>query len=291
MYSIKLMTDSGSDVPKAFAAQHGIDVLPFPLAVAGEEFIPDDNFTNAMFYEILMKEPKIPTHAQITTVEFVDKYEEYYKQGYADLIYVSINKLGSNTYNNAVLAKQQFFDEHPEAAEKFSVHVVDSKIYSAGYGYPVMEAAKKIERGCSAKEILAYLDDWFDSVEIYFAPYSLEFVKKSGRVSCAAAFVGELLGLKPIICFVDGQVSVVEKVRGEKAIIPTLLKYAKNKMIPQTPYLFITGCLPEESAKFKQEAEKVLGYASEGSYEAGPVIAINAGPKLVAIVVKGHKKH
>lgn len=291
MVSVKLVTDSAADIPKEMAEELNIDIMNFPITVGDKSYISGEDFTNQQFYQILLEEPKIPTHAQITQIQFIEKYEEICKQGYSDLIYVSINRLGSSTHDNAVMAKTQFYEEHPELKETFHIHVIDSKTYTIAYGYAVMEASKKARKGISAKEIVAYLEDWFDSVEIYFAPYTLEFVKKSGRVSCAAAFMGELLGLKPIITFVDGQVSIIEKVRGEKAIIPALLKHAKKNMTPRTPFLIVKGMLEDEAEKFKKEAEKMFGYKSEGMYEAGAAIAINAGPKLVAIAVKGKRKH
>lgn len=290
MVSIKMMTDSGADVSAQAAEEFNIDIMTFPITIGDKNYDSGKDFTCQEFYQILQDEPKVPTHAQITPMQFEEKFAEICNQGYSDLIYVSINRLGSSTHDNALMARTTFYEEHPELKDKFHIHIIDSKIYSFGYGYPVIEAAKKAQKGMTVNEILAYLRDWFDCVEIYFAPYSLEFVKKSGRVSCAAAFMGELLGLKPIISFIDGNVQIEEKVRGEKAIIPALLKKAKSRMTPQTPYLLIRGCLGEESDKFRKEAEKALGYKVEGEVEAGPVIAINAGPKIIGIAVKGPKK-
>ncbi len=291
MLSTKLLTDSGSDISQSAVEEYGIDVFKFPVIIGGKEYESGVDFTNQEFYEILMKEPKIPTHAQITMIQFSEKFEEVWQAGYENLIYVSINKNGSATYSNAVQAREEFYENHPEARDSFGIYVVDSKTYSIAYGYAVTEAAKKLRRGAGVTEVVAYLEDWFDSNEIYFAPYTLEFVKKSGRVSCAAAFVGELLGLRPIISFIDGEVSIQSKVRGDKAIIPALLKYAKERMIPKTPYIIIRGSLEEEAQKLAKEAEKLFGYPPEEICEAGPVIAINAGPKLAAIVIKGQKKH
>ncbi len=291
MLSTKLITDSGSDILPHVLEEYGIDVFKFPVIIAGKEYESGVDFTNQEFYEILMKEPKIPTHSQITMLQFTEKFEEVWQAGYENLIYVSINKNGSATYSNAVRAREEFYENHPELKGSFGIYVVDSKTYTIAYGYAVTEAAKKLRRGAGVSEVVAYLEDWFDSCEIYFAPYTLEFVKKSGRVSCAAAFVGELLGLRPIISFIDGEVTIQNKVRGDKAIIPALLKYAKERMIPKTPYLIVKGSLEEESQKLSKEAEKLFGYPPEGVYEAGPVIAINAGPKLAAIVIKGKKKH
>ena len=182
MITVKLMTDAGADIRRETADQYHIDVMDFPLTIGDQAYDSSSQFSRQEFYQILLTEPKIPTHAQITPARFVEKFEQIYGEGFEHLIYVSINRLGSSTYDNALLAAKQFYEEHPEAAERFQIHVVDSKTYSYGYGYSVIEAAKKIERGFSAAEVVAYLEDWADSVEIYFAPYSLEFVKKSGRV-------------------------------------------------------------------------------------------------------------
>lgn len=290
MNSIKLITDSASDIPKETAQRYQIEILNFPITIGDKSYESNKDFTNQEFYQILLTEPRIPTHAQITTIQFEEKFEEVFNQGYENCIYVSINRLGSSTYDNAIMAKNQFYEKYPERKDQFHIYVIDSRIYTIAYGYPVIQAAKKIQKGISVHEVVSYLTDWFESVEVYFAPYSLEFVKKSGRVSCAAAFMGELLGLKPIIRFKNGEVSIIEKVRGEKAIIPTLLKYAENNMIPKTPFMVVKGCLDEAAEKLNKEAEKRFRYRSEGIFEAGAAITINAGPKMVAIVIKSKNK-
>lgn len=287
----KLVTDSGSDIPLDLANELGIDILQFPIIVGDKECIGGKDFSNDEFYNILMNESRIPTHSQITSIQFADKYKEYAESGIENIIYISINGKGSSTYNNAVSAIDMFFEENPEFKDKIEITVIDSKTYSMAYGYPVIESAKRLNDGASCKEVINYLNDWFNSVEVFFAPYSLDFVKKSGRVSCAAAFVGELLGFKPIITFVDGEVKILEKVRGEKAIIPALIKNAKNRMIPQTPFICIKGCLEDEAVNLEKEAIKTLGNNSQGIFSAGPVISINSGPKIVAIIVKCNPKH
>lgn len=290
MKSIKIMTDSASDISKQEEQELNIDVMCFPITVGDKSCVERVDFENEEFYQILLSEPKIPSTAQITMIQFEEKFNEIYQQGYQDLIYVSINGAGSNTCNSAIMARTTFFEKHPDAAESFRIHVVDSKTYSSAYGYAVVTAAQKAKKGMSANEIVAYLKDWFDSVEIYFAPYTLEFVKKSGRVSCAAAFMGELLGLRPIISIIDGKAEIREKVRGDKMIIPTLLHYAKDRMTPKTPYILIKGMLEEPVQALQKDAEKLFGYPPEAVYQAGAAITINAGPKIAAIIVKGRNR-
>lgn len=290
MDRIKIMTDSASDIPKELEKQYDIRILSFPVTVGDKGYLERVDFTNEEFYEILQNAPKIPVTSQITVFQFEEEFKTFFEQGYAELIYVSIYSGGSSTYNNAVMAKEQFYESHPEAKTQFKIHLVDSKAYTMAYGYPVVEAAKKAQRGASSDEIVAYLEDWFDSVEIYFAPYTLEFVKKSGRVPAAAAFVGELIGLRPIISIIDGETKVIEKVRGDKAILPALFKHAKERIIPQTPYMLVRSTKNEECAELAAQLKKQFGYEAVGQFDIGAAISINAGPKVVGVIVKGQNR-
>lgn len=290
MPKIKMMTDSASDITKEAEERYGIRILPFTVTVGDQSYLEREDFTPQEFYQILLDAPRIPTTAQITAYRFLEEFEQVWKDGYQTLIYVSINGTGSATNGNAHMAVREFYELHPEARDHFTIHVVDSKNYCVTYGYPVVEAAKKAERGSSVEEILAYLEDWFQSAVVYFAPYTLEFVKKSGRVPAAAAFVGELMGLRPIITIVDGETRVVEKVRGDNAVIPALLRHAKETMIPHTPYLMVKGMLEDKGEELAKLAEKEFGYRGEGPDFVGASIAINAGPKMVGIIVKGKNR-
>ena len=95
-----------------------------------------------------------------------------------------------------------------------NIHIIDSKTYSMAYGMPVIRAAQMVKEGATVEEILSEINDWLENVGVLFVPLNLKFVKKSGRVSAAAAFVGDALGLKPIITFEDGDSKVLNKIRG-----------------------------------------------------------------------------
>ncbi|MDD6237148.1 MAG: DegV family protein [Clostridiales bacterium] len=288
--TIKIVTDSACDITKEEENEYGIEILSFPITADGNSYMERVDLTNREFYDLLDTCASIPTTAQITHIRFEELYERVYADGYTDLIYVAINSTGSNTYNNSIMAKNIFYENHPEAKDKFRIYPVDSKTYTIAYGYPVMQAALKAQKGMSAADIVAYLEDWFASVEIYFAPYTLDYVKKSGRVSCAAAFVGELLGLRPIISIIDGETAIVEKVRGDKSIIPALIKHAGKSKIPQTDYCLIGGSLEDKYDELKKEVVSAFKYEPVNAAYAGAAISINAGPKVVGIIVKGQKR-
>ena len=223
MAHIKFSTDSASDIPAQVREELGIQVLPFPIAMGERELADGVDFTPQEFYEMLLAAPQIPTHAQLNPYLFSQCFEQAWQEGYTDLIHTCINSKGSATYQNAVQAREEFYEDHPQAKDSFRIHLIDSRNYTMSYGWAVVEGAKMAAAGAPAQEIVDYIQDWVDHVRVVFAPLDLRFAKKSGRVSAAAAFVGEALGLKPIMTFEDGESKILAKVRGEKNVLTALV--------------------------------------------------------------------
>ena len=133
---------------------------------------------------------------------------------------------------------------------------------------------------------MAYLQDWINHVRVLFAPLDLRFAKKSGRISAAAAFVGDALGFKPIMTFEAGNSKVLSKVRGEKNVVPALLELCEKTRQPGTPYLVIKGSNQEQAARLAEESAARFGAPADMVYPVGGVIAINAGPNLIGLVYR-----
>ena len=216
MASIKFLIDSSADIPADLLEGTGIEVLHFPIVVDGREYFDGQDFTPQEFYQILARAKAIPTHSQLTPFFFVEQYEKAFSEGCDELIYTSINSKGSATNQNANQAIDMFFEEHPEARDKLRITVIDSKTYTMAYGYIVLEAAKAVKNGATADEAIAMIRDWLDHVRVLFTPYDLKYAKKSGRISAAAAVLGDALGIHPIMSFPNGDSKVLAKVRGLK---------------------------------------------------------------------------
>jgi len=290
MSKIIILTDSCCDLPKETIEELGIKVLPFTLTVGGESFREIFDKSTQEVYELMARTDEIPKHSQISPVTFEETYKELYDQGYTDIISVSINSQGSGTYNNSILAKNDFFENNPEAREKMRIFNVDSKCYTVFYGYPIMESVKKIRKGAEAEEIVAYLEDWFNVCGIYAVPYNLKYAKKSGRISAAAAFAGELLGLKPVILFGDGTTETVEKIRGEKNIVPKLVDIVEKNMTPKTPYILVHGRDDTLAREIEKELIKRTGRKAEMYSPIGAVVSANIGPDIVGVIVRRKNK-
>ncbi len=284
MAKIKFMTDSSADIPAGLLEGSGIQVLHFPIIVDDREYYDGQDFTPQEFYQVLAGAKSIPTHAQLTPFFFTEQYAQAFAEGYDEVIYTSINAKGSATHQNAVQAIDLFYDEHPEAREKLHITVIDSKAYTMAYGYIVLEAARAAEQGASAAEAAAMIRDWLAHVRILFTPYDLKYAKKSGRVSAAAAVLGDALGIHPIMSFPDGDSKVLAKVRGDKALIPAMLKIARKERKPGTPYLHIKGSYEAWNEEMAAACAEALGDAPALSYYIGGTISINAGPNVTGLI-------
>lgn len=214
----------------------------------------------------------------------MELYEKTLEEGYTDLIQISLNSKGSGTYQAAVLTKELFYEQHPEAKEKLSIHNVDSETYSMIYGFATVQAAKMARDGVAVEEIIEKIQKTIKATRAMFVPMTLRFVKKSGRVSPAAAFVGDALGLKPIITFEDGEAKIVSKVRGDKQVVKSVLDICRKERQPGTPYMLVYGNNAEKHQEMREAFVRELGQEPEIEYPVGCIIAMNTGPDMVAAI-------
>ena len=289
MSKIKVLTDSACDIPKDKEQEFGIKVMNFPITVDGVGYHERVDFDNDQYYKMMDEAVEYPSTAQITMFEFVEAYKELLEQGYSDVIHITISSTGSNTHNAAIMARNEFYDE-VEGADKMRIHIVDSANYTAVEGYGVLQAAQKAQKGASVDEILSFLEDWYSSAEVVFAAYTLKYAKRSGRISSAAAFAGELLGLKPILKIAGGVSTTADKVRGDKNIIPKIIEMAEKEMIPHTPYCIVYGSVKEYADEMTKAMTKKFGYPPEWTCQIGAAVASNAGHQVVGVVIKSKRR-
>ena len=289
MSRIKFITDSASDITKEDAERLGIDLRCFPITV-GEKSFRDGDIPKDEYYKLIDDSPELPVHSQLTVFEFEELYGKYADEGYEDIFFISINAAGSATYQNACLARDNYFSEHPDKKDSLRIRFLDSQSYSATYGYPVMKAAEMACEGTSADEIENYLADWFDASEVYLAAYTLRFVKKSGRISAAAAFAGELLGLKPVILLKGEETKVVAKPRGAQNLIPKLADVTCERIAEGSPYIVIGGKNMDHTKELSELLTQRLGYPPVDTvFRVGGAIAANSGPDIIAAAFKAKK--
>lgn len=281
---IKISTDSTSDISLELRQELDIAILPIMLITESGEYKDSIDITPEEFYPVLAASDKLPTSSAVTPFLYTELYEETYKAGYTDQIHITINSKGSGTHQNAVLAKDMFYQEHPEAKDTFRIHIIDSMTYSMGYGLAVIEAAKMAKNGESVSSILAEVKDFLAHSRILVIPLDLKCVKKSGRVSAAAAFVGDAIGLKPIITFENGESKILDKVRGEKAALKKLLEMFRELHVPGKPFTIAKSANADAADNFRTLFQSEFPSYEYSDFYLGCIISLNIGQNAIGIV-------
>lgn len=285
---VRIVTDSGCDISREQERLYNIDILPFSVVIDGNEYWERIDLTPQQFYDLANAADGIPKTAQINVARFEQKLRECKEDGVGTVIMPLIFSGGSATFENAHIALENLAKSGEIGDMK--VYILDSRGYSLGYGYPVIEGAKKLAAGHTPESVVDFMEDWFASLEIYIIGFDLRFMKKSGRISAAAAFLGELMGLKPVISMIDGHTVVVKKSRGENAAIEDAVKYIGARAVPETPWQLLRTTVPELEERFISGYSKKVGSSPSMDSYCGCVVGANAGTKFIGVLVKGAKR-
>ena len=286
--NVRIITDSGCDISAEAEKEWAgyLELMPFSVTVNGETMLDRIDINADEFYKILKENEEIPKHSQITQIQFEDKFRELYEKGVRTIIVDVINSYGSQTFSQAQIAAENIKEDLPD----LDIRLVDGRNYSLGYGYPILEACKKLSEGQNVDSVVSYLEDWASHVEVYLLGFELRHMKKSGRISAAASFLGELMGLKPLIALYDGVTEVVKKARGEKAIINAAVELVASRMTPKTPYYLITTTHPDLEKEFIDKLTKKIGYPPAMVEKMGVVVSCNAGPDTIGVFLRGPER-
>ncbi len=203
---IRLMVDSAADISKKEAEEKGIIMMPMLITFGSDEYYDGVNLPADEFWNKLIESDVLPKTSLINSFRFSEAFEEYTKNG-DELIVITISSKLSGTYESARQAKEKFGDK---------VYVIDSLNACVGERLLCDYALRLIKQGLSAKEIVMELEEKKSSIKVMGLLGTLEYLKKGGRVSGSAAFVGELVSLKPVVGIVDGSVKLIGKALGSK---------------------------------------------------------------------------
>ena len=281
---IRIITDSASDIPDEYLALvPEVVMLNIPMVVDGQPKRERRDFSTEEYYDILERAAELPTTSQVTMMEYQEEYAKAFADGIRHLIVVTITAKASNMFNAACMAKDNFYEEQPQAKEQMTIDVIDSKEYTFIYGHAVLEGVKMIREGVDYTKIVQHLSTIPQRTGVYFGIYKLDYAKRSGRISPAAAFVGEMMGLRPIMSIVDGEVKIPYKVRGDKQTMQKVIDLFEQEAEPDAPYT-IMWATNREAMEQLRDTMKARGHKNcRGIHRIGACITTNSGPTLVGM--------
>jgi DegV family protein with EDD domain len=211
---IALVTDSSCDIPLDLVAAHQIHVVPNILIIDGQSIEDDENYSRRDFYLQLPEMASFPTTSTASVGTYQKLYENILSSGYDQVLSIHCSKELSGIFNAASTAAN---------ALEGQVVIVDSRQVSLGLGFQVLEAADAIAKGESLKSILEHLNTLRSRVRVVAMLDTLEYVRRSGRVSWARARLGAMLNLKPFVEVIDGNVFSMGQVRTRRKGINRLV--------------------------------------------------------------------
>ena len=218
--TIRILVDSTCDVPPDVAERMGIIVVPVYINVGDNSYLDGVDLTRQEFYENLPGYDTFPTTAAPAPAAFTAAYQALVDEGATEIVSLHIATKLSNTLNAARLGA--------EDVEGARVTMWDTQQLALGSGLQAIVAAEAAADGRSMPEILALLEEKREKIRIFAMLDTLEFLRRSGRVSWTEFGLGTLLRVKPIVQVYDGEVSMIEKVRTSRRAIPRLVELVES---------------------------------------------------------------
>ena len=285
---VRVVTDSTGDLPDRLAREHGIHVVPLTVRFGDRVFRDGVDIRPKEFYELLESDPVHPESKPPAPADFLQVYRDLAVD--RDVVSIHLSSALSETYDNARRGAQAGMQEIARlraerhgAGEPPALEVVDSRQVSLGLGLLALFAARMARRKLPAAEIARRLAGMGDRVHVLFVVDTLEYLARGGRIGKARAWVGSLLGIKPILGVVGGEVVPVDKVRGGRAAHPRMLKLFQGRLSPGRP---VAGAVAHANApvwadRLRELLEAELDVSELMVGEMGPVVGTHAGPGTV----------
>ncbi len=204
---IAIVTDSTADIPIEYRDRFGIHVIPNIIIIDGNSLQDEVDITRQEFYEYLASSKVLPTTATASSGAYQGKYQELFHKGCQHILSIHPPSLLSGIYNAAWIASQDFPGK---------VTVVDSQQLTLGQGFQVIAAAEAAQQGRSLGEVIDEVSTVRQRVRLFAMLDTLEYIRRSGRVSWTKARLGELLRIKPFVEVRDGQVLSLGETRTTK---------------------------------------------------------------------------
>lgn len=290
MANYVLITDSTTDLPPAMIEQLDIRVIPLEFHIGNRTYLNVADGSTLPFHDFydLLRSGESSSTSQINLVVFQERFEELLKQG-QDILYLAFSSGLSGTYNAACIAAKDLLEKYPER----KIVVVDSLAASMGEGLLAYYAATMRKEGKGLEEVAAWLEENKLKLCHWFTVDDLNHLKRGGRVSSTVAFVGTLLGIKPVLHVDDeGHLIPVSKVRGRRQSLDALVtKMQETCVNPKDQMIFIShGDALEDAQYVANQVREKMNIADLKINFIGPVIGSHSGPGTIALFFLGSKR-
>ncbi len=273
--SIGIVTDSTCDLPQEMVAKHGITVIPAYINIDGESYRDGVELSRQEFYRRLPDCQTPPTTSAPGPGTFTQVHRQLADEGATEILSIHISETLSNIVNVARMAAEE--------TDFVPVTVMDSGQLTAGTGLLALTAAQAAAAGASMGEIVDLLQDQILRTHSVAALDTLEYLRRSGRVSWVRSGLGTLLKIKPLLTMYNGETSL-EAVRTHKRAFARLTQMVAD-LGPLEQVALVHTHAPEKAEELLQQARHLLpGGQVLFSEDVTPLIGAHIGPGTACFV-------
>jgi DegV family protein with EDD domain len=280
MSRIALVTDSTAYLPVERIQEYDAHVLPLYINFDGETFRDGVDIDPNRFYERLKTAQQLPTTSQPPADRFGELYQRLSEKTDA-IISIHISSQLSGTVNSAQMAREALVHGKTDPPE---IYVIDSRATANGLALLVSAVARAIADGTPAAQIVQEIETLSSRLFTAFVVDTLEYLRKGGRIGGAAALVGSVLQVKPVLYLKEGRIDVLEKVRTARRAKQRLLDIVAERAGEQPIHACIVHAqAPLEAERIRQHLATQFECRDLFVVELSPVIAVHVGPGTVGV--------
>ena len=273
---VNIIVDSTADITED--VKERLTVVPLTLRFGDEEYIEGVTIQKKEFYQKLIESDVLPKTSQAAPADFEDVFEKIVAARESAVVITLSSKL-SGTWQSAMIAAREYED---------SVYVVDSRSVAIGAAILAKLALRLVDEGMGAGEIAERLEKEREKICLIAMLDTLEYLKKGGRISAAAAFAGGVLSIKPVVCIRDGEIVILGKARGSKQgnnLLVSEIRKTGGIDFAKPILLGYTGLDDTLLQKYIEDSKALWeeGISSLETTMIGSVIGTHAGPGAVAV--------
>jgi DegV family protein with EDD domain len=274
--TVAIVTDGAASLTPEMGLKYGVRVVPIYVMFGTTVYRDGVDLDANKFYDLLRNSAQSPTTSQPTVADFVQVYTELSEQADA-IVSVHPSIQLSATVNSARAAKKEFPD--------LPIHVIDSKSIAHGLGLMAIMAARAAEAGQDADAVVQLINDLIPKMNIIFTVDTLEFLRRGGRIGGAAALLGSMMKVKPVMHLEKGRIEPLEKPRTRKRALNRVLTLMEERVSDKPVRVVILHCQAAEDAQvFAERVQERFECVELMAAEAGPVIGTHAGPGTLGVV-------
>lgn len=274
---VRIITDSTSSIPQNIRAELGIEAASLIINRNGEELVELETDLDAFYKDIYEMADNIPTSSQPPLGKLREVVESIAKTG-DEVLGIFISSKLSGTFESFVHTAKEVKNDLPN----FRFAAIDSMTTCMEMGWPAIAAAKAAKTGASLDGCIQAANTSLHSTRFVFAPESLLFLQKGGRIGKAAALIGNMISLTPVLTVNDGEASTFSKCRTQKKALAKMLQVLGEDTAPSGLKNLVVHYIGSKVPAMQWAEEKVaplIGFMPR-VVPASPVIGVHVGPAM-----------